>query len=261
MNFFKRAMAAFVLFLGAAGVILSIAVGIGIWLVKEPVTERLTHVFARIVDAVKMADQALGQVNTSLANAAQRLENVNEEQRKLAKEPKKDNAIGRLLARTVQQTIAPEFGGAQQKLQTIAEAAVVVNSVLEDLGNFPFLAAKGLDTDRLKNISALLSDVSPAAWELSRLLGDPESDAEASSQLSRVDRALKTLQGALAEYQPQLQRIRQRTEDLKARALWGVSVAPATISLGSIWIALAQFSLLCHGLTWGKRCAKERLDK
>jgi hypothetical protein len=257
MKFYKRIAAGLALFLGAAGLILSLVAGVGIWFLREPVTERMTHVFARVEAAFEVADQSLGQVKTSLANAEKRLEGVKEEQRKLAKEPKKDSASARLLARTVQKTIGPEVGGAQDKLQTIAEAAVVVNSVLEDLGNFPFLSTKGLDTGSLKKINALLADISPAAWELSRLLGEPEHEADALSQLSRIEGVLKTMQGSIAEYEPQLQQIRQRTEDLKARALNGVSLAPVIISLGCIWIAVAQFSLLCHGLTWWKGCGKK----
>ena len=255
MMFWKRLVASVALILGAAGLLLSLAAGVGVWIIKEPVTERMTRVFDRLEAALQVADQSLGQVKTSLANAAKRLEGVNEEQRKLAQQPKKDSALGRLLARTVQQKIAPEIGSAQDKLQTIAESAVVVNSVLQDLGNLPFLSTSGLDVGRLDKIKSLLSDVSPAAWELSRLLGDPEPDADAAAaptQLSRVERALETMQGLVAEYEPQLEQVRRRTEDLKSRALHGVSLAPIFISLVCLWIGLGQLSLLGHGLSWWK---------
>ena len=251
--FWKRFLAGLALILGTAGLLLSLAGGVGVWIIKEPVTERMTRVFDRLEAALQVADQSLGQVKTSLANAAKRLEGVNDEQRKLAQQPKKDSALGRLLARTVQQKIAPEIGSAQNKLQTIAESAVVVNSVLQDLGNLPFLSTSGLDVGRLEKVKSLLSDVSPAAWELSRLLGDPEPEADAgAAQLSRVERALSTMQGLIDEYEPQLEQVRRRTEDLKSRALHGVSLAPIFISLVCLWIGLGQLSLLGHGLSWWK---------
>jgi hypothetical protein len=251
MLFCKRFVAGLALILGAAGLLLSIAGGIGFWIIKEPMTQRLTSVFERIESALQVADKGLADVKTILGNAAERLEDVKKEQRKLAQEPKKDSALGRLLARKVQK-IGPEVGGAQNKLETIAEAAVVVNSVLEDLGNLPFLSTSGLDVDRLKNINSLLSDVPGAAWELSRLLGDPdpEEDAKAAEQLSRIEQVLKRMEGLIAEYEPQLNQVRRRTEDLKAGAFHKLSLATVIIPLACIWIALAQFSLLCHGWTW-----------
>ena len=251
--FWKRFVAGLALILGVAGLLLSLAAGVGVWIIKEPVTERMTRVFDRLEAALQVADQSLAQVKKSLAKAAKRLEEVNEEQRNLAQQPKKNSKVGRRLAQKVRQTIAPEIGGAQDKLQTIAESAVVVNSVLEDLGNLPFLSTSGLDVGRLDKIKSLLSDVSPAAWELSRLLGDPEPDADAgAAQLSRVERALKTMQGLIDEYEPQLEQVRRRTEDLKSRALHGVSLAPIFISLVCLWIGLGQLSLLGHGLSWWK---------
>ncbi|HMF16637.1 MAG TPA: hypothetical protein VKE98_05485 [Gemmataceae bacterium] len=249
MIVWKRLAAAFILLLGIMGLLLSIAGGVGVWIIKEPVTERMTHVFNRLDAALKAADEALAQVKTSLANAAKRLEEVKVEQQKLAEQPQKDSALGRLLARKLQK-IAPDFGGAQDKLQTIGEAAVVVNSVLEDLGNIPFLSAAGLDDDRLKKIHSLLSDVTPAAWELSRLLG--ESAPEADASVSNIERMLATMQGLIAEYEPQLQQARGRTEDLKSRVLDGIPLAAVIISLACLWIALGQLSLLCHGLSWWK---------
>jgi len=249
MIVWKRLAAAFILLLGIAGLLLSIAGGVGVWIIKGPVTERMTHVFDRLDVALKAADEALGQVKTSLTNAAKRLEEVKVEQQKLAEQPQKDSALGRLLARKLQK-IAPDIGGARDKLQTIGEAAVVVNSVLEDLGNIPFFSTAGLDEGRLKEIHSLLSDVTPAAWELSRLLG--ESAPEADASVSRIERKLATMQGWIAEYEPQLKQARRRTEDLKSRALDGIPLATVIISLACLWIALGQLSLLCHGLSWWK---------
>src|SRR5262249_37491920 len=153
----------------AAGLLLSLGGGGGVWIVKGPGTARATRVFERIEAALDIADQGLGHVATSLARATDRLDNAREEQRELSQEPRRREAARRFLARTVQQRVAPEIGDAHEQLHVVAEAAVVVNSVLEDLGNFPILSVTGLDLDRLAEINGRLVDVGPAAWELSRL--------------------------------------------------------------------------------------------
>ena len=250
MNFGRRILAGLTLFLAAVGLLLSLAVGIGVWVVKEPVTTKATRIFGRIDGALDTAEQGLAQAKTSLARAGERLESVREEQRKLAQEPRKSTAVGRLIGRTVQRQVAPEIGNAHEKLHTVAEAAVVVNAVLEDVGNFPFLSVSGLDIDRLTEMNSRLADVGPAAWELSRLLGEPEPDADAGAQLSRIEQTVKTLQGLVGDYESQVTQVRQRAGDVKARTLAWITPTAVLISFACFWIALSQLCLLSRAGSW-----------
>jgi hypothetical protein len=222
-------------------------------MVTGPVTDRATRVFERLEAALDVADQGLDQVKTSLARATERLDSARQEQTKLAQQPQPNNASRRVLARTVQQRLAPELADAQQKLHTVAEAAVVVNSVLEDVGSLPFLSLSGLDIDRLTEMNSRLADAGPAAWELSRLLGEPEPDSGATStQLSRVEQSLQRMQGLVADYEPRVKEVRQRTEEQKSRTLPWITPAATVISLVCFWLALSQASLLCHAWSWWK---------
>ena len=249
----KRILAGVVLLVSAAGLLLSLAGGSGVWIVKEPATAKATRVFERIAAALDVADQGLDNVQKSLARAVERLDSAREEQRKLAQEPQPNSALRRALARTIQQRIAPEIGNAHEKLHTVAEAAVVVNSVLEDVGNFPFLSASGLDIDRLTEINSRFADVGPATWELSRLLGEPAPERDAAStQLTRIEQSLKTMRGLVVEYVRRLTEVRQRTEELKSRTLPWITPASILISVACFWIALSQVSLLSHAWSWWK---------
>jgi hypothetical protein len=252
-----RLVAGLALILGTAGLLLSVAGGIGVWVVKGPVTVRATETFGRIDAALDVVEQNLGHVKAALARAAERLDTAKEEQRKLAQESKKNSAVGRVLARTIQQKVAPEVGDAHQKLHNVAEAAVVVNSVLEDLGNLPLVSASGLDLGRLEEINRRLADVGPAAWELSRLVGEsgPESDA-AGAEMSRVERALQTMQGLVAEYEPRVREVRRRAEELKSETLTWITPVAAIASLVCFWIALSQVSILVHAWSWWKHAGQ-----
>lgn len=248
MNLCKRLLAGLTLLTGAAMLLLSLAGGVGVWIVKGPATDRAVALFGRVDAALDLAEQGLDQVKSSLARAAERLDGAREEQRQLAQQPQRTGALRRMLARTVQQRVAPEIGDAHEKLHTVAEAAFVVNSVLEDVGNFPFLSVTGLDLDGLSEMNRRLADVGPAAWELSRLFGEPDSDPGA--QLSRVQRAVQAMRGSVAEYEPRLREVRQRTEELQARVLPWITPAAVIVSLACFWIALSQVSVLCHAWSW-----------
>jgi hypothetical protein len=255
MKVCKRILAGLALLLAIVMLLLSLAGGLGVWIVKEPATAKATHVFERIEAALKIADQGLGHVKTSLDRAAESLDSVKEDQRELARRPQAGAALGSLMARKVQRTLAPELGNANEKLHTVAEAAVVVNAILEDVGSFPFLSVVGLDLDRLTEMNSRLADVAPAAWRLSRLLGEPapDSDAAGNTQLSLVEGTLKAMQGFVAEYQPRVAEVRQRTEDLKSRIFFWITPASVLVSLICFWIALSQISILFHIRSWWKR--------
>jgi hypothetical protein len=256
MKVCKRILAVLTSLLGVTALLLSLAGAVGVWIVKGPATAKATRVFERIEAALDVADQGLDHVKTSLARAAERLDSARQEQRQLTREPGKMDMARRLLARTVQQRIAPEVGDANEQLHTVAEAAVVVNSVLEDLGNFPFLSVTGLDIGQLTEINSRLSAVAPAAWELSRLLGEPgaqpDSDA-ASAQLSRVEQALRTMQELIDGYEVQVAQVRRRTEGLKSSTLPWITPASVVVSLVSWWIALSQVSVLAHAQSWWRQ--------
>jgi hypothetical protein len=260
MSILKSILAALTLLLSIGMLLLSLAGGIGVWVVKRPATEKATRVFGRIEAALTIAEQNLDQVKTSLARASERLDGAREEQRKLAQTPQGSNVLRRTLARTVQRQFAPELGDAHEKLHTVAEAAVVVNSVLEDVGNFPFLSVAGLDLDRLTEINNRLSKVAPAAWELSRLLGEPDSDSSAAAnQLSRIERTLNTLRGVIGEFEPWLTLVRQQTELLKSKTLPWITPGAVILSALCLWIALSQVSLMVHAWSWWRRLAHEKL--
>lgn len=252
----KRILAGLTLVVGTVMLLLSLVGGVGVWIIKGPVTARATRLFERIEAALNVADQGLDQVESSLARASERLDSAREEQRLLALEPQQNLAMRRILARTVQQRVSPEINEANHKLHTVAEAAVVVNSVLEDVANIPLFSVAGLDVDRLTEINNRLADVGPAAWELSRLLGEPGSAADgdaAAAQLSKIERALEGLRRLIAEYEPQFRQVRQRTEALKSQILYWITPAAVLLSFVCFWIALSQISLLVHAWSWWKQ--------
>jgi len=153
----------------------------------------------------------------------------------------------------VQRSVAPEFDDAHEKLHTVAEAAIVVNTVLEDAGNIPLLSVAGLDTDYLTEMNGQLAEVSPAVLALSRLLGETDS-----SQMSRIERVLQRMQKLIADYYSQLTEVRQRTQTVKDQTLFWITPAAALISFVCFWIALSQVSLMSHAWSWWKHAGLQQ---
>ena len=248
MNICKRILGILAFLLGTAALLLGLALGVGVWVVKEPVTARATHISERVDAGLDLAEQKLEHAQTSLTRAAKNLEDVKEERRQLPKESQPWDFARRSVARTVQRSLAPELSDAHNHLHEVAEAAIVVNSVLEDVGNLPFLSETGLDMDRLAEINSRIARVAPAAWKLSRLLG--EADPEADDQMSQVEQLLTRLRELVADYQNQVKEVRQRTTALKAKVFAWITPAAVLVSSVGFWIALSQLCILSRAWSW-----------
>jgi len=238
------------LLLGVAGLLLSLVVGVGVWVVRGPLTTRATRIYDRVDAALDHAKQGLDHAQQSLIRAGESLESVKEQRKKLPQKPGKVDPTRMLVGRMIKEKLGPNLDEAHQKLQTVAEAAVVVNSVLDDLGNFPELSVTGLETDRLADMNARLAKMIPAVWEWSRFLSDEEPEAEADAQSSRVEQSLQSLREWITEYQTQVKQVRQRATEVQTRTLSWIMPAAILISLVSFWIGLSQISILARVWSW-----------
>jgi hypothetical protein len=247
MRLIKRILGALALLLGTIGLIGCLFVGVGVWVVKEPVTTKATQVYDRADNGLAKAEKGLDLAQQKLDRAEKRLAEVKEERRKA--QESRDDRGRRAVARMVKQTLGLELSGASDSLHTVAEAVVVVNSVLEDLANFPYLSVTGLDADRLRDMNERLDGVGSVAWELSLVLGDGENK-QADQELSTVEGILKMLQERIADYLTQVKQVRQRAAEVKARTLFWITPAAILISSVSFWLALSQICILTRAWSW-----------
>jgi hypothetical protein len=249
----KRILRVLVLLVSTSVLLLSLVGGIGIWVIRDPIVVRATQIFGRVEAALDVVDEGLEGARKSLGRAMERLESARQEQRNLSQQPQPKNGKRKALALAVKRGLAQQVEDSRRKLSTVAEASVVVNSVLQDVGNLPFLSASGLDHERLTELNRSLAKVGPAAWELSEALGDPDSDANAAGeQFSHIDKTMQTIRGSLDEYQPKVQQVRERTKRLKDGTQSWMTTAAVLISGLCFWIALSQACLLRRVWSWGK---------
>ena len=118
--------------------------------------------------------------------------------------------------------------------------------MLDDVGNFPFLSESGLDVQRLTDLNNSLADVGPTAWELSRLLGDPNTEADTvHAQFTSVDRILQRIHGSLDEWEPEVERVLQRTKQLKEEAVAWIMPLSILTSAICFWIACPRSASFC----------------
>jgi hypothetical protein len=255
MSFFRRLLAGLVFLLALAIFLLVVGAGVGVWIVKGPVTARAHYLAGHVEENLDIADQSLDLAGASLAKASESLDKAKQDQRELAKEARNPSAMERLLLRTVKQrlAVAVDLENANETLHKVAEAAFVVNSVLDDVGSFPLLAESGFNMKGLTDMNERLGHVAPAVWDLSRLLGSSGSGSDpdaAGGQSSQIEQTVGRMQKVIADYHAQVKQVRERVDGLKARTFKWITPAAILISFACFWFALSQISLMAHAISW-----------
>lgn len=251
MTIVKRILTVIVVPISVIGLLLSLVVGVGVWFILGSVKESVISVLERIGEGIDVARENLEQVKASLARAEDRLREARAENRRIAREPENGPNLRRTMARSVTRFVAPEMQEANAKLYEIAKASVVVNSILEDVGSFPLLDVAGLDVDEIAGLNEQLAAVGPTAFELSRLLADPDApSSEAEARISRMEQTIVSLKGWVVRYEIMLSDVRQRKKELTDRTFPGITPAAVIVSLGCSWMAASQVGMVFHARSW-----------
>jgi hypothetical protein len=121
--------------------------------------------------------------------------------------------------------------------------------VLDALAELPAVERVNIDTDRLKEASAQLDELTGQANRLSELLARaaPPGEDEVAGESSRAADAVRRPIAIAASGADRLEDGRQKVAAGHARVRYWVNVAAAVLTVVLVWIALGQFSLLVHG--------------
>jgi hypothetical protein len=171
---------------------------------------------------------------------------------KLTEAPVPEPGAGQFLGRTVYLSLDPYMRGRMSARASYTKPAELGQVMVG--GTVSQVVGSNHSGCRHRDLNSRLADVGPAASELGRLLGAQEEDARAAGQqLLRIGLTVKMLQGLIADYEPRLTAVRQRTEQLKSRTLPWITPAVILISVVCLWVALSQLSLMAHTWSWWTR--------
>jgi hypothetical protein len=250
----KRILAFFAFSLGLVGLLVSLALVVGVWVAKDAATSNVTKVFSRVDDTLGTVDKALVRVKSSLDNASNRLAAVKELQIKGGKAPAERIQSRRLLARSFVNEVAPELGDARGTFQNVADGVVVANNVMDNIGNYPLLSDSRMSSERLSEINTRLSQLEASALELSQLLSEQEPDSEAiGDQLSKANEALSGLRRLVSDFETPFGEVHQKVETLKTRIHAAIMIAAILITCIFGWVAISQISIMAHAWSLWRR--------
>jgi hypothetical protein len=233
---------------GATGLVLGVAGLVGVWVGYGEVVRRVDRVFDG-------ADRGLAGIQENLRQAADRLretetelEAVRKREADLAARPPAERPGRREASRKLVEGLGPGVAEARATLVKATEAALVANGVLDALAELPAVERVNVDTDRLKEASAQLAELTERSTRLAEMLAraappSDEVEGESSRAVAAVRRPI-----ALAEAgSDRLESGRQSIATGHARVLRWINGLAAALTVVLVWIAAGQLSLLIHG--------------
>lgn len=233
----------------------ALAGGVGVWVVKAPLTARTTQLLDRADKALEVAGVALREADTSLDRALASVQSVKEGHARLTGNTAQDRPALSLIALSLQDGLLPQVHDARQRLLVAAEAAVAIQSVLGGIGDFPLLSISPLDQERLQQVSTDLGRVGASAQELRAMLtsaagGDGVAPAAVGSRAGDIQQVLQEVRVLAAEYARKVAQVRTEVGTLRSRVLAWIGPATVVVSALLFWIALSQVSVLAHAWSW-----------
>jgi hypothetical protein len=234
---------------GAIGLILCVAGLVGLWAAYVEVVRRVDRVFERADTALAGVQENLHRATDRLRETETGLEVVRKQEADLAAQPPAERGPRRVLSRKTVEALGPGVGDARATLVRATEAAMVANGLLDALAELPVVERVTIDTDRLKEASAQLSDLTERSARLVALLGPaaPAGDDQAAGEASRAVEAVRKSIALADVGTDRLDDRRQTVVAGHARIRRWIDGVTAALAVVVAWIAAGQFSLLIHG--------------
>jgi hydrogenase maturation protease len=241
------------LVIAVVGCLMFLAVGIGVWRVKEDVDRQAKTLSGRANETLNSAGKAVGYVQEIIKKAKTDLDATRE---RLAKEPPATvSPIVRMTAEKASQDLAGSVDRAHNAVLLASEAVVVADAALSVVdANQELRKILGVKPEQLDASHSALGRVSGELQQARDVLGVPiSSNGEPTNeQLQAVDDALRQGQAFIDEVNAVVESTRTRVNEAKRqvdvwswRAAFAASVLSAFGVVGQLF--MGRYFWRCMG--------------
>lgn len=243
-----------VLLLALAGFLGCGVVAVGVWMVRDGLTQRVERITGEIKNGVDRTNTYLQSGNDILQLAVIDSGDVTTTVADGGGDPARTAIVRRLARDKVLKKLAPEIDTIAERLTALTGTVHVVNSAVRSFNQLPFAALEErADTD-LGGFSNRLSDLTRAFQDLRGAVNDEapanNSLAPVQQHAGRVDSALKEILAVTTDWQAWLVRLSERVGNVEANAGRWFTIGSIGVTVLFTWFAFGQLSLLVHAWGW-----------
>ena len=258
MGTFKRILAGLVIFTSVLGLVLCLAGIIGVWVINQSLTERLTDAFDQVINVLVLSQDRLDQVDANLIEAQNLIASQQEAVNETGEQLTENSPTLTLLSNTVGMELIPKLETTAEVIGTMRDTIVSVNSTLENVNSVPFVSVPSLPMEQFNAIDQQMQELVVSVKSLGETVKDIETGvvdrttAVILIPLQELDELIDQVHTPTVAFNTRLAHVENGLVDASARI-------PALIDWGSIimtlvmaWLILAQFSLLYSGWYYWK---------
>ena len=240
------------LLLGTAGVLglaLGVAGLVGVWVGYVEVVRRVDRVFGAADQALAGVQGNLRQATDQLRETEAELEAVRRREAERTAQPPAQRPGRREASRKAVEALGPGVTDARATLTKATEAALVANGLLDALAELPSVERVNVDTDRLKEASAQLAELTERSNKLADLLARaaPTDEEQVGGESSRAVEAVRRPIALAEAGSDRLEAGRQTLAAGRGRLMGWINGLAAALTVVLVWFAAGQLSLLTHG--------------
>jgi hypothetical protein len=249
MKVLRRLFGALVLLLATIGIVACVAAIVGIWILRQNVAQKVEIAYGRLDTGLKRLTDANQKVKGALDGARMDLKRYNNEASRFGADNPNRNSLRRQL---LLQTVGPRIGELGGRLDTVADAAIVVASLLQSLQELPLADGSGINPEDLNRASSQATELSAAILNLQAAVNNdnPAADREIADATSQIDSMLQQGEATVAGWQTDLNHAQSELASFKARLLAWLLLGAIAVTVVAAWSALGQLSLFAHGWKW-----------
>ncbi len=236
LDIIGRIVVAVIMVLAVLGLIVNVAVLVGVWTAYGPARSAVTDVSTTLTQALQVADKGLTRVNGSVQNARQSLTQVNDEATQLGDRAQTSSPLITTLSKRVDNELAPRIENARTTAVSIHDAVVKVNSALVALNRFPDVTVPSLSNE-LGSVSDRAQEAQVAAQDLRVTLANikaglvTKAESAVKQVTSRIDVPLARIQALVNTYQAKATQAQERVSSTTNTILMLLLVTAVSLTL------------------------------
>ncbi|MET0773294.1 MAG: hypothetical protein ABWZ82_09435 [Candidatus Limnocylindrales bacterium] len=246
--------------LGVVGLVVCLAIAVGVWFVQPRVVSRVDHVATVTIEALEQASTLSTQASELIVQVKEHLDTVATTASSVSANPILDAAAERLLNGSIREMVAGPLNDLQARLNGMREQAVGLSTSVQALDEaIPFIELPGVATGFVDDVDARWSEVDQRVQEMESVADEGVGTADraaniaqtatnASDRLDALNTSLGQLHGKIETAQAQITAAADQIEGIT-----GLSAIAITVI--AIWIGLLHLLLIAQGRRWIRETA------
>lgn len=258
----KRVFGLFVIGAAAISLVITVSGVIGVWAVRQPVTDRVVETAGLISQTLSTTAGAVAVVDQTLANVRGNLAAIQATTRAMARAFADSQPAISATARLVKQDLPASIGAIRTALEPTEATARVVDNFLRGLSGLPLLqvdynpvvplneAIRRIGESLTPLPAALVAIGADLETAQASLSGLGPSVLEIASQLALIEPTLTKAKTVVQQFQAELGRFRVLIKSVIGGAPPIVDLIAAGLTFVLGWLAVSQLLALGLGLRW-----------